>query len=52
MPVLNDYHIQMGLYQIRIGFFETRRGAEAFRKRMVMEHPAEYKDSWVVQLKR
>jgi cell division septation protein DedD len=52
MPVLNDYNIQVGLYQIRLGFFETRSSAQAFRRKMVQEYPADYKDSWVVQLPR
>lgn len=52
MPVLNDYHSTLGLYQIRIGFFETQEAANAFRQRLQNEHPADYKDAWVVQLKR
>jgi cell division septation protein DedD len=52
LPVLNDYHTKLGLYQIRIGFFETRDAAQAFRLRMRQEFPADYKDCWVVQLKR
>jgi hypothetical protein len=52
MPVLNDYNIQVGLYQIRLGFFETRSSAHAFRRKMAAEYPADYKDSWVVQLTR
>lgn len=52
MPVLNDYHAGLGLYQIRIGFFDSRESARTFRQRLIEEHPAEYNDSWVVQLKR
>ncbi|HCV42771.1 MAG TPA: hypothetical protein DGH68_04765 [Bacteroidetes bacterium] len=52
MPALNDYNTGLALYQIRIGFFETREDAYAFRKRMLQEHPGDYKDAWVVQLKR
>jgi len=52
LPVLNDYHTKLGLYQIRIGFFETREAAQAFRLRMRQEFPDDYKDCWVVQLKR
>jgi cell division septation protein DedD len=52
MPVLNDYQTRRGLYQIRIGFFESRESANAFRARMIHDYPQEYKDSWVVQLKR
>jgi len=52
MPVVNDYHTTLSLYQIRIGFFETRGAADAFRERMRKEFPADYKDAWVVQLKR
>jgi len=52
MPVLNDYYAGLGLYQIRIGFFESRDRAHAFRQRMLREYPAEYGDSWIVQLRR
>jgi len=52
MPVLNDYNTKQALYQIRIGFFESREAAQAFRERLLLEHPQDYKDSWVVQLKR
>ena len=52
MPVLNDYHPQLTLYQIRIGFFETYEAAQAFRLRLIKEHPKDYNDSWIVQLKR
>jgi len=52
LPVVNDYHTKLALYQIRIGFFETRGEANAFREKMHQEFPADYKDPWVVQLKR
>ncbi len=52
MPVLNDYHMRLALYQIRIGFFETREQAMLFRQQMQSGYPTEYKDAWVVQLKR
>jgi cell division septation protein DedD len=52
MPVLNDYHAARGLYQIRLGFFVSRSSAHEFRQRMLKEHPEDYRDSWVVQLKR
>ncbi len=52
MPVLNDFVLKAGLYQIRIGFFETRAAANAFRAKMQKEYPEEYKDAWVVQLRR
>ncbi len=52
LPVLNDYHTKLALYQIRIGFFETREAAVSFRSRMMREFPEDYKDTWVVQLKR
>ena len=52
LPVLNDYHTRFGLYQIRIGFFETREQAMVFRQQMQSGHPSDYKDAWVVQLKR
>lgn len=52
LPVLNDYHTKLGLYQIRIGFFETRDAAQAFTLQMKREYPNDYQDCWVVQLKR
>ena len=52
MPVLNDYLAGPGLYQIRIGFFESRESARAFREQLMREHPSQYDDSWIVQLKR
>jgi len=52
LPVLNDYHAGRKLYQIRIGFFETRVNARLFRQQMIREYPVDYADSWIVQLKR
>ena len=52
MPVLNDYLAGSGLYQIRIGFFETRETARVFQLQMRRDYPAQYNDSWIVQLKR
>lgn len=52
VPVVNDYEVTRGLYQIRLGFFESVESAQAFCARLQREHPGEYKDSWVVQLKR
>ncbi len=52
MPVLNDFLAGPGLYQIRIGFFESRENARTFQQRMRRDYPSEYKDSWIVQLKR
>jgi cell division septation protein DedD len=51
-PVLNDYHTTYSLYQIRIGFFATREEAEQFRQQLQEQFPGDYKDAWVVQLKR
>ncbi len=52
LPVINDFHMKRGLYQIRLGFFERRADATAFRARMISDYPKEYTDSWIVQLKR
>ena len=52
LPVLNDYTARIGLYQIRIGFFETRDAAHEFLVGMQTGYPQDYRDSWVVQLKR
>lgn len=51
VPVVNDFNIQYGLYQIRIGFFETWDEADAFRRRLRSEHKNDYSDCWIVQLK-
>jgi cell division septation protein DedD len=52
LPVLNDYNMLLGLYQIRIGVFETREQATMFRQRIQSEYPSEYKDAWIVQLNK
>ncbi len=52
LPVFNDFHPVYSLYQVRIGFFETYDDAEKFKQKMYREFPVDYKDSWVVQLKR
>ncbi|HEX9655663.1 MAG TPA: SPOR domain-containing protein [Bacteroidota bacterium] len=52
LPVFNDFHPVYSLYQVRIGFFETYEQAEQFKQKMYREFPIDYKDSWVVQLKR
>jgi cell division septation protein DedD len=52
LPVVNDYLGKLALYQIRVGFFESREAATAFLQRMQKEYPKDYKDSWVVQLRR
>lgn len=51
-PVINDFNMELGLYQIRVGFFETREAAYSFREKLIREFPVEYKDAWVVQLTR
>ena len=52
MPVVNDYDTVHGLYQIRIGFFESEEAAQAFCDRLRREYPVDYKGSWVIQLTR
>lgn len=51
MTVLNDYNPLVGLYQIRVGFFDTKEEAYLFRARIQNEFPEEYTDAWVVQFK-
>jgi cell division septation protein DedD len=51
MTVLNDYNPLVGLYQIRVGFFDTKEEAYLFRARIQKEFPEEYTDAWVVQFK-
>jgi cell division septation protein DedD len=50
--VLNDYNTLIGMYQIRVGPFETKEDAAAFRDRIMREYPEEYKGSWIVELVR
>ncbi len=52
MPTINDYNTESALYQIRLGFFETREAATAFRQRLLKDYPRDYKDAWIVQLKK
>ena len=52
VPALNDYNTASSLYQIRLGFFETREAAAAFRQRLQKDYPHDYRDAWVVQLNR
>ncbi|MFN0157045.1 MAG: SPOR domain-containing protein [Bacteroidota bacterium] len=52
LPVFNDYNSSVAMYQIRIGFFESREAAYKFMQKMVSNFPNDYKDAWVVQLAR
>jgi len=52
IPVLNDYHPVLKLYQVRIGFFEDYESARTFRSKLIQKHPKDYKDAWIVQLTR
>jgi hypothetical protein len=52
MPVVNDFDVMRGLYQIRIGFFESENTARAFCEQLQKDFPNDYKDCWVVQLRR
>ncbi len=52
LPVVNSYHTTYALYQIRIGFFESKEAANTFRDRIQKEYPSDYGDSWVVQIER
>jgi cell division septation protein DedD len=52
IPVLNDYHTDLKLYQTRIGFFRTYDEANVFRQQMQSEYPMDYQDAWIVQLLR
>ena len=51
-PVLNDFLEVPGLYRIRIGSFMTREEAQTFLARMKAGFPADYKNSFILQLKR
>jgi cell division septation protein DedD len=52
MTVLNDYNTLIGMYQIRVGYFDTREAAAAFRDTIIRDYPEEYKGSWIVQFVR
>ncbi len=51
-PVLNDFLEGPGLYRIRIGSFGTREEAQAHLARMKASFPADYRDSFILQLTR
>jgi cell division protein FtsN len=51
LPVLNDYDPGRGLYQIRLGLFESREAAEGVLREMKAAWPQEYRDAWIVGLK-
>jgi len=50
--VLNDYYAGAALYQIRIGSFGTLDEARAFQEKMRHDYPADYRDSWIVHIRR
>lgn len=52
LPITNDFDKPLGLYQIRVGFFETREQAVVFRQKIQSQYPSEYHDAWIVQLER
>jgi cell division protein FtsN len=52
LPITNDFDKALGLYQVRVGFFETREKAVVFREKIQSEYPSEYPDAWIVQLER
>lgn len=52
LPVLNEFQPSPGLYRIRIGNFSTREEATAHLVRMRVAFPADYKDSFILQLQR
>jgi cell division septation protein DedD len=52
LPVLNEFQEHTGLYRIRIGSFTTREEAQSHLQRMKTDFPADYKRSFILQLKR
>ena len=52
LPVLNEFQEQAGLYRIRIGNFVSREEATAYLVRMRAAFPADYRDSFILQLQR
>jgi cell division septation protein DedD len=52
LPVINEFSLPAGLYQIRLGAFPSHDAAHEFLTMMQQDYPVEYRDSWVVQLKR
>jgi cell division septation protein DedD len=52
LPVLNEFQERPGLYRIRIGNFATREEAAAQLARMRTAFPADYRDSFILQLQR
>jgi cell division septation protein DedD len=52
IPVTNEYNALAGLYFIRAGFFHSRKEAVRFRETIVSRFPADYADSWIVEVNR
>ncbi len=52
VQVLNEYNPRTGLYQIRVGLFDSKEAASTFQSTIRREHPGEYSDSWIVQVTR
>lgn len=47
LPIFNYFEPFDRLYRVRIGKFDTWRGADSLRKAMVQRYPEEYREAWI-----
>lgn len=47
LPIFNTFESFDRLYRVRVGKFDTWRGADSLRKAMVKLYPEEYHEAWV-----
>lgn len=47
LPIFNTFEPFDRLYRVRIGKFNSWRGADSLRKAMVKQYPGEYSESWI-----
>ena len=51
-PVYHFYDKAIKMYRVTVGNFLKIKDAFSFRKTLLKQHPKEYKDSWVAEMKR
>lgn len=47
LPIFNTFEPFDRLYRVRIGKFNTWRGADSLKKAMVRQYPEEYSEAWI-----
>ena len=51
-PVYHFYDKAIKMYRVTVGNFLKIKDAFSFRKTLMKQHPKEYKDAWVAEMKR